>query len=212
MPVTYNSGLEEAGLRDKTDNESLLGEETEGCQKLKRAVNIKAASRTTHLPLFARQHPFQNDRFGTLEGDSLCRRFGRHGRPVQSARRLHPVWRNRGYLIPKNDKPDATEPHRGFAYIEYEDADDAKEAMDNMDQSEFFGKILKVSAAKAPKSAEEGLGSKTALWQQESWLAEHAVDEEDRTAADGAKGAIDDRPEDPMQGLEGLDVAGPKPE
>lgn len=68
--------------------------------------------------------------------------------------------------LPKNDKPDATEPHRGFAYIEYEDADDAKEAMDNMDQSEFFGKILKVSAAKAPKSAEEGLGSKTALWQQ----------------------------------------------
>ncbi|KAK8039708.1 RNA recognition domain-containing protein [Apiospora hydei] len=114
--------------------------------------------------------------------------------------------------LPKNDKPDATEPHRGFAYIEYEDADDAKEAMDNMDQSEFFGKILKVSAAKAPKSAEEGLGSKTALWQQESWLAEHAVDEEDRTAADGAKGAVDDRPEDPMQGLEGLDVAGPKPE
>ncbi|KAK8107078.1 RNA recognition domain-containing protein [Apiospora kogelbergensis] len=114
--------------------------------------------------------------------------------------------------LPKNDKPDATEPHRGFAYIEYEDADDAKEAMDNMDQSEFFGKTLKVSAAKAPKSADEGLGSKTALWQQESWLAEHAVDEEDRAAADGAKGGIDDRPEDPMQGLEGLDVAGPKPE
>lgn len=68
--------------------------------------------------------------------------------------------------LPTNDKPDATEPHRGFAYIEYEDADDAKEAMDNMDQSEFFGKTLKVSAAKAPKSADEGLGSKTALWQQ----------------------------------------------
>lgn len=49
---------------------------------------------------------------------------------------------------------------------------------------------------------------------QESWLAEHAVSEEDRAAAaaEGARGSIDDRPEDPMQGLEGLDVAGPKPE
>ncbi|KAH8678022.1 hypothetical protein BX600DRAFT_451282 [Xylariales sp. PMI_506] len=114
--------------------------------------------------------------------------------------------------LPKNDRPDATEPHRGFAYVEYEDAQDAKEAIDNMDQSEFFGKVLKVSAAKAPKSTEEGLGSKTALWKQESWLAEHAVDEEDRLAADAAKKGVDERPEDPMQGLEQLDVAGPKPE
>ncbi len=68
--------------------------------------------------------------------------------------------------LPKNDAPNATEPHRGFAYVEYEDAEDAKEAIDNMDQSEFFGRILKVSAAKAPKSAEEGLGSKTAVWEQ----------------------------------------------
>ncbi|KAI0124961.1 RNA recognition domain-containing protein [Xylariales sp. AK1849] len=114
--------------------------------------------------------------------------------------------------LPKNDKPDATEPHRGFAYVEYEDAEDAKEAIDNMDQSEFFGRVLKVSAAKAPKSAEEGLGSKTAVWQQESWLAEHAVDGEDRLAAEVAQRGVDDRPEDPMQGLEGLDVAGPRPE
>ena len=48
---------------------------------------------------------------------------------------------------------------------------------------------------------------------QEGWLAEHAVSEEDRAAAAAPKGGIDDdRPEDPMQGLEGLDVAGPKPE
>lgn len=68
--------------------------------------------------------------------------------------------------LPKNDRPDATDPHRGFAYVEFEDAEDAKEAIDNMDQSEFFGRVLKVSAAKAPKSADEGLGSKTAVWQQ----------------------------------------------
>ncbi|KAI1095478.1 hypothetical protein F5B19DRAFT_489609 [Rostrohypoxylon terebratum] len=115
--------------------------------------------------------------------------------------------------LPKNDAPNATEPHRGFAYVEYEDAEDAKEAIDNMDQSELFGRVLKVSAAKPPKSAEEGLGSKKAVWEQEGWLAEHAVSEEDRAAAAAPKASVDDdRPEDPMQGLEGLDVAGPKPE
>jgi len=70
--------------------------------------------------------------------------------------------------LPKNENPNAPEPHRGFAYVEFEDADDAKEAIDNMDQSEFFGKVLKVTAAKAPKTANEGLGSRTALWEQVS--------------------------------------------
>lgn len=70
--------------------------------------------------------------------------------------------------MPKNDKPNTNETHRGFAYVEYEEAADAKEAIDNMDQSEFFGRILNVSAAKIPKSAEEGLGSKTAVWQRVS--------------------------------------------
>lgn len=68
--------------------------------------------------------------------------------------------------LPKNDAANATEPHRGFAYVEYEDPEDAKEAIDNMDQSEFFGRVLKVSPAKPPKSADEGLGSKTAVWEQ----------------------------------------------
>lgn len=69
--------------------------------------------------------------------------------------------------LPKADGPKA-DPHRGFAYVEYEDVADAKEAIDNMDQAEFFGRVIKVSQAKAPKSADEGLGSKTAIWQQVS--------------------------------------------
>lgn len=107
-----------------------------------------------------------------------------------------------------------------------------------MDQSELFGKVIKVNAAKPPKNANEGLGSKTALWEQvsfrqkcplvivyyldmggsslnasqEGWLAENAVSEEDRLAAEQAKAGAQNRPDDPMQGLEGLDVAGPKPE
>lgn len=72
--------------------------------------------------------------------------------------------------LPKNENPNSTEPHRGFAYVEFEDADDAKEAIDNMDQAELFGRVIKVSAAKAPKSADEGLGSKTAVWEQVSHM------------------------------------------
>jgi hypothetical protein len=43
--------------------------------------------------------------------------------------------------------------------------------------------------------------------EQEGWLAANAADE-DRMATEQAN----NRAEDPMQGLEGLDVAGPKPE
>lgn len=46
---------------------------------------------------------------------------------------------------------------------------------------------------------------------QESWLAQNAVSDEDRLVAEQAQAAPESRPEDPMQGLEGLDVAGPQP-
>ncbi|KKA27680.1 hypothetical protein TD95_002764 [Thielaviopsis punctulata] len=110
---------------------------------------------------------------------------------------------------PKNDNSDGAaenvgSANRGFAYVEFEDPDDAKEAIDNMDQAEFFGKVIKCSAAKIPKSATEGLGSKTAVWDQEGWLSKHAAEDEDIGAPAIASG-------DPMQGLEDLDVAGPKP-
>lgn len=125
--------------------------------------------------------------------------------------------------LPKPDAPNSTESHKGFAYVEFDDATDAKEAIDNMDQAEFFGRTIRASQAKAPKSAQEGLGSKTAVWEQvisisftfilaltnvlqEGWLADNAAGEESLNANDGPPAA------DPMQGLEGLDVAGPKPQ
>ena len=53
--------------------------------------------------------------------------------------------------------------------MEFEIPGDAKEAIDNMDQSELFGRVIKVAQAKPQKDANEGLGSKTAVWEQ-VWL------------------------------------------
>lgn len=68
--------------------------------------------------------------------------------------------------IPKPELPSSTDPHRGFGYVEFEIPGDAKEAIDNMDQSELFGRVIKVAAAKPQKESNEGLGSKTAVWEQ----------------------------------------------
>lgn len=70
------------------------------------------------------------------------------------------------FLCRKPEGPNSIELHRGFGYVEFEDPEDTKDAIDNMDQSELFGRVIKVSAAKPPKNVNEGLGSKTALWEQ----------------------------------------------
>lgn len=68
--------------------------------------------------------------------------------------------------LPKPEQPSSTDPHRGFGYVEFEIPADAKEAIENMDQSELFGRVIKVAAAKPQKESNEGLGSKTAIWEQ----------------------------------------------
>ncbi|KAI1612899.1 peptidylprolyl isomerase [Exophiala viscosa] len=114
--------------------------------------------------------------------------------------------------LPKPEAPSSTDLHRGFGYVEFEDAVDAKEAIDNMDQSELYGRVIKVAFAKPDRkeTGEVGLGSTTAIWEQEDYLAKYAAAaNEDKAAVEQSR---NERPEDPMQGLEGLDVAGPKPE
>jgi len=116
--------------------------------------------------------------------------------------------------LPKPEAPSSTDLHRGFGYVEFEEAVDAKEAINNMDQSELYGRVIKVAMAKPERKSDEAgaLGNKIAIWEQEGYLAEHAVSEEDRTAAQHSRIGTNNRPDDPMEGLEGLDVAGPNPE
>lgn len=68
--------------------------------------------------------------------------------------------------LPKPEAPGASDSHRGFGYVEFETAGDAADAIDNMDRSELYGQVIKVAAAKPQKDANEGLGSKTAIWEQ----------------------------------------------
>ena len=68
--------------------------------------------------------------------------------------------------LPKPDNQKSNEEHRGFGYVEFEAATDAADAIDNMDRSELYGSVIKVAPAKPQKDANEGLGSKTAIWEQ----------------------------------------------
>lgn len=47
---------------------------------------------------------------------------------------------------------------------------------------------------------------------QEGYLAKYAVSEEDKLATDQSQSETNEKAQDPMEGLEQLDVAGPKPE
>jgi peptidyl-prolyl isomerase E (cyclophilin E) len=38
--------------------------------------------------------------------------------------------------------------HKGFAFVQFDDKDDAAEAIDNMNNAELFGRVLRVNLAK----------------------------------------------------------------
>ncbi|KAF7998023.1 hypothetical protein HCN44_009421 [Aphidius gifuensis] len=64
-----------------------------------------------------------------------------------------------------------SEKHRGFAFIEFELSDDAMAAIDNMNDSELFGRTIRVNIAKPQRIKE---GSSKPVWADDSWLQEHA--------------------------------------
>ncbi|XP_072466048.1 peptidyl-prolyl cis-trans isomerase E isoform X2 [Notamacropus eugenii] len=60
-----------------------------------------------------------------------------------------------------------TEKHRGFAFVEFELAEDAAAAIDNMNESELFGRTIRVNLAKPMKIKE---GSSRPVWSDDEWL------------------------------------------
>ncbi|KAK4981948.1 hypothetical protein LTR66_009586 [Elasticomyces elasticus] len=111
--------------------------------------------------------------------------------------------------LPKPELASNPDPHRGFGYIEFESASDAREAIDNMHESEVYGRVIRVTHAKEKAEKGEGLGSRVAVWEQEGYATKYAVSDEDRLATTQGPGA-DETPADAMQGLEQLDIAGPR--
>jgi peptidyl-prolyl isomerase E (cyclophilin E) len=63
--------------------------------------------------------------------------------------------------------------HRGFAFVEFEDADDAVEAIFNMDGSELLGKTIRVTLAQ-PNQAKK-LSSSEAIWKSDDWYQKQVV-------------------------------------
>lgn len=85
---------------------------------------------------------------------------------------LHAAFVPFGDIIDINMPIDfATQKHRGFAFIEFESAEDAAYAIDNMDNSEIYGKTIRVNIAKPIKLKE---GASRAIWSDDSWLRKHA--------------------------------------
>ncbi|KAL4707651.1 hypothetical protein ACJJTC_007001 [Scirpophaga incertulas] len=64
-----------------------------------------------------------------------------------------------------------SEKHRGFAFVEFENAEDAAAAIDNMNDSELFGRTIRVNIA-APQKIKEG--SMRPVWSDDAWLQKHA--------------------------------------
>ena len=67
--------------------------------------------------------------------------------------------------------------HRGFAFVEYESAEDADEAIFNLDGSELLGQTISVSVAQpnqihrlTSSSASGSAGHHEAIWTSDEWF------------------------------------------
>ncbi|CAF3394948.1 unnamed protein product [Rotaria socialis] len=73
-----------------------------------------------------------------------------------------------------------TQKHRGFAFVEYETADDAATAIDNMNDSELFGRAIRVNLAKPVRLKET---SSKPVWSEDQWLSNAMNSTENETSS-----------------------------
>lgn len=94
-------------------------------------------------------------------------------------------------------KDPVTEKHRGFCFVEYEDPDDAAHAMDNMNDCEFFGRVLKVNLAKPHALKHQAVWVEADQWYERTLAADAGeVEMEIRQAAARAGGDGKDKAEE----------------
>merc|ERR1712087_271708 len=80
--------------------------------------------------------------------------------------------------------------NRGFGFVEYQEREDAAAAMDNMNEAELFGRVLKVNFAQPMKA---GKGTR-AIWDVE---ADDFFAEQEAAAEAAAQGEGDEGKETP---------------
>ena len=90
-------------------------------------------------------------------------------------------------FIPFGDIKDVSIPldhasgkHRGFGFVEYEDKEDSETAIDNMNDSELFGRVLKVNYAQPAKikGGEKGWSHQAVWADADRYLEELEADQE----------------------------------
>ncbi|KAK9876718.1 hypothetical protein WA026_014957 [Henosepilachna vigintioctopunctata] len=93
-----------------------------------------------------------------------------------------------------------SEKHRGFAFIEFESPEDAAAAIDNMNDSELFGRTIRVNLAKPQRIKE---GSTRPVWSEDTWLQAHAGEtlqkKDDNQINENSDNATSDKTEVPKK-------------
>lgn len=64
--------------------------------------------------------------------------------------------------------------HRGFGFVEYEDADDANEAIFNMDGADLMGRTIRVSMAQMNQLSKLST-THQAIWSSDEWFQQHVA-------------------------------------
>ncbi|TIB96512.1 RNA-binding domain-containing protein [Wallemia mellicola] len=78
--------------------------------------------------------------------------------------------------LPEPQEKFSKNPHRGFGFIEYDNAQDASNAIDNMDMNILAGKVIKCNYAKPLKAAQMVGQGNRAIWSTEEWIQEYGKD------------------------------------
>lgn len=92
-------------------------------------------------------------------------------------------------------KDPVTGSHRGFCFVEFEDPEDCSHAMDNMNDTEFFGRVLKVNLAKPHAMKHQAVWVEADKWYEKSLAADAgAVEKEIRRSTDQLKAEESDEP------------------
>lgn len=67
----------------------------------------------------------------------------------------------------------ATGQHKGFAFVEFNDAEDASEAIYNLDGSELYDRVLTVNLA---RNTQVNLNTHKAVWASDEFFQERKED------------------------------------